>query len=131
MSRKLVTLIAVIFVVTSACGGGDDGSGACSANPAPIEVGPAEADRGNNVYNSICVACHGSDGEGIRGNGKPLVDNEFIASLPDGALVNFIIQGRDAGHDDNTTGIDMPPCGGSDELTEQDLVDVVAYLRGL
>ncbi|MCP3995140.1 MAG: cytochrome c [bacterium] len=130
MTTKLVTLIAVLFVATSACGG-SGGSGACSADPAPVAVGPAEADRGDNVYNSICVACHGTGGEGIRGNGKPLVENEFVAGMTDDDLASFVKQGRDAGHADNTTGIDMPPCGGNDDLTEQDIVDVVAYLRSL
>jgi cytochrome c5 len=55
----------------------------------------------------------------------------FITEQSDAALINFLKEGRDASHPDNTTGVDMPPRGGNDNLSEQDLVDVVAYMRSL
>lgn len=129
MTRKLSILIAALAVAVASCGG--SGSESAGADTVPVEIGPADAAAGENVYNSICVACHGGGGEGITGLGKPLVANPFVAGLDESELVAFIKEGRKASHPDNTTGVDMPPRGGKDDLSEQDLVDVAAYLRTL
>ena len=51
--------------------------------------------------------------------------------LTDVELVSFIIEGRPASHELNTTGVDMLPRGGNADFTDQDLFDIVAYLRTL
>lgn len=49
----------------------------------------------------------------------------------DDDLVTFMKIGRPADDPLNTTGVPMLPKGGNDALTDQDLYDVVAYLRTL
>jgi disulfide bond formation protein DsbB len=93
------------------------------------EVAAGDPSHGETVYSSTCVACHGPDAEGIPGLGLPLVDSEFVQSMTDAELIAFIKTGRPAS--DGTTGVAMPPKGGNPSLTDQDLADVVAFLRTL
>lgn len=86
---------------------------------------------GAKLYASGCVACHGPGGAGIAGNGKRLMQSDFIASLDDDALLEFITKGRAPTDPLNTTGIQMPPKGGNPALSEDDILDIVAYLRTL
>jgi disulfide bond formation protein DsbB len=101
-------------------------------------MGPAGAplDReyweyGQKVYASTCIACHGPDGRGLVNNGKDLVHSAFVRERDDDALVDFLKKGRDIADPLNTTKILMPPKGGNPALSEDDLYDVVEYLRGL
>lgn len=87
--------------------------------------------HGTKVYASTCIACHGKDGAGMQGNGKPLVTSEFVKSLNDDALLAFIKKGRDPGDPKNTTGVGMPPKGGNPALNDDDLLDVIAYVRSI
>ena len=118
-----MTLIALFTVLTvlAACGGGGDG--AASGSPGLKE--------GKAVYNRICATCHGKDANGLPRLGKGLRDNEFTKSLSDAELVTFLKEGRAATHPLNTTGVDMPPKGGDPSITDQDLQNVVTFLRTL
>ncbi len=86
---------------------------------------------GNKIFHSLCVSCHGKGGVGMTGNGKPLVRNEFVKSLDDDALLAFVKQGRAPSDPKNTTGIQMPPKGGNPAMSDDDILDVIAYLRTL
>lgn len=86
---------------------------------------------GNKLFHTTCVACHGKGGVGVAGNGKALANNAFVQSLDDDGLLAFIQQGRAPSDPKNTTGIQMPPKGGNPAMTEDDLLDVIAYLRTL
>ena len=63
--------------------------------------------------------------------GKPLAASAFIQDQTDVELVAFIKVGRPAGDPENTTGIDMAPKGGNPSLDDEDLANIVAYLRTL
>lgn len=87
--------------------------------------------NGNTLFHSLCVACHGKAGAGMPGNGKRLAENDFIRSLSDDALLDFVKQGRAPTDPKNTTGIQMPPKGGNPALSDDDILDIIAYLRTL
>lgn len=112
----------MLALVLSACGGGSE----------PEQV-PAQADKGDPVKGKelflSCSACHGPAGEGVPGLGKDMAGSEFIAGKTDDELVEFIKVGRDPGDPLNTTGVAMPPKGSNPALTDEDLYDIVAYLR--
>lgn len=86
---------------------------------------------GDKLYHTTCVACHGPAGAGVKGNGKALANNEFIRSLDDDGLLAFIKQGRSPTDPKNTTGIQMPPKGGNPAMSDDDILDVISYLRTL
>lgn len=86
---------------------------------------------GEAIFASTCSVCHGAVAEGVPGLGPPLVNNVFIAGLSDEELLAFINEGRPTDHPDNTTGVAMPPKGGNASLTDDDIIDVIAYLRSL
>ena len=60
-----------------------------------------------------------------------LTTSEFLSTSSQAELLAFVKQGRPVGHPDNTTGIDMPPKGGNPALTDEQIVDIIAYLRTL
>ncbi len=86
---------------------------------------------GAKIFATTCAACHGQGGVGIAGNGKALKNNAFIASQSEDDLFDFIQRGRDPGDPANTTGVGMPAKGGNPALSENDLLDVIEYLRTL
>ena len=43
----------------------------------------------------------------------------------------FLIEGRPATHPDNSRGVDMPPKGGNPALTNENLQQIVVYLRSI
>jgi disulfide bond formation protein DsbB len=92
---------------------------------------PQAVSAGETVFHSICMACHGFNGEGIQGLGKPIVGSEFVNSLTDDELAAFVTRGRDLTDPLNTTGVMMPPRGGNPALSDDDIRHVVAYMRSL
>jgi len=86
---------------------------------------------GQKVYLSSCQSCHGSDARGVTGNGKNIADSAFVRDHDDDALLAFLKRGRDPSDPANTTGVGMPAKGGNPALDDDDLLDVIAYLRSL
>lgn len=123
-TKKYFVLLVVIIVTVI-------GLQACSSGGDSSSSGTTDAANGETIFNGLCSACHGTDGKGIIGLGKDLTTSEFAAGLSDADYVDFIIEGRPASHEDNTTGVDMPPRGGNPSLSDQDLADVVSYVRTL
>jgi len=126
-ARKIGVLIAVLALAMAACGGGASDTSSDSGSSA--DTGAGDPVKGATVYTSTCSACHGADLQGIDGLGKPLAPSEFVADHTEEELAAFIAVGRPAGDPDNTQGVDMPPKGGNPSLTDQDLLDVSAYLK--
>lgn len=87
--------------------------------------------HGSKVYASSCSACHGKDARGLKGNGKDLVNSEFCKTTGDDDLLAFIKKGRDPSDPANTTGVGMPAKGGNPALSDDDILDVIEYIRSL
>jgi len=90
-----------------------------------------DAAHGEELFAATCSACHGPDGTGIEGLGKDMTTSEFIAGQTDANLISFIKSGRPTSDPLNTTGVDMPPKGGNPALSDEDLNDIVTYIRTL
>lgn len=123
--RTLLAILTVMTLALAACGGGSSGSDSNGG----VTAGDAAA--GEEVFAGTCSACHGPDARGLEGLGKNLHNNEFTNGLSDADLVAFLEVGRPAADPANETGVDMPPKGGNPSLSEQDLYDLVAFLRTL
>lgn len=127
MKKFLVLTFVLLLVLTvglTACGGSSEPEQAA----APTSQG--DAAKGEELF-LACSACHGPKGEGVPGLGKDMTQSEFIAGKSDDELVVFIKTGRPASDELNTTGVDMPPKGGNPALSEEDMYDIVAYIRSL
>lgn len=98
---------------------------------APAQSGSGDPAAGQDLFTATCAACHGPTGEGIQGLGKPLTTSEFTTGQSDDQLVDFIKAGRDPSDPLNTTGIGMPPKGGNPALSDEDLYDIVAFIRSI
>lgn len=148
MIRKSFVLAIFLTLATLivACGGGGDQTAqepadadtaptATEAEPTepPTEEPAAAGDpaNGEQLYTQSCSACHGPDATGLENLGKDLTSSEFVQSNSDEELLSFVKQGRPASHPDNETGIDMPPKGGNPALTDEQILDIIAYLRTL
>ena len=130
--KKSIWIVLTIVSVAglAACsGGGNSGSASEPAGAAAVSMG--DADAGKEQYDVICIACHGPGGEGIENLGKPFTTSEFLREKSDKELVEFIKVGRPSGDPLNTTGIDMPPKGGNPALTDDQILDIIAYVRTL
>jgi disulfide bond formation protein DsbB len=125
--------LMVMLGLLVACGGGDaQGAGAGAdqvEEAAQVSLGDPQA--GKEQYDMLCVACHGPGGEGIEGLGKPFTTSEFLREKSDQELVEFIKTGRPSSDPLNTTGVDMPPKGGNPALTDEQILDIIAYVRTL
>ena len=124
--KKILVLVAGLALVLAACGGGDGGSATTTSGGPP---GAADAVAGADVYKGTCSACHGGDLAGIDGLGLPLAPSDFVASQSESDLAAFITVGRATDDPANTTGIMMPPKGGNPALSDQDMLNVAAYLQ--
>ena len=83
---------------------------------APIPTPAGDPLAGGKFFVSACAACHGPD----------MTRNEFIGTRTDRELAEFIKIG---GLPDEP--LVMPPRGGNPTLTDENLVDIAAYLRSL
>lgn len=109
------------IVATSAGAGGEQVAGI---------VGQAGG-VGHDAFLASCSACHGPQGQGLEGLGKPLVASDFITSKSDSELLAFVKTGRPIWDPDNTTGLDMPPKGGNPALSDEQIQQIIAYIRTL
>ena len=97
-----------------------------SASGMPLD---ATQSSGLTLYREACSGCHGLNAEGVPNLGNVLVDNEFIQSLNDTELLQFIREGRDLNSPENTSGLVMPPSGGRPDLDDSEMGTIIAYLR--
>lgn len=124
--RRLLAVFWALALLVSACNGG----GSTSPDPTDSPGMSGDPVAGEALY-ATCASCHGPDATGLEGLGKDLTNSAFLAGLSDDELVAFLKVGRRADDPANTTGVDMPPKGGDPSLSDQDLYDIVAYLRTL
>jgi disulfide bond formation protein DsbB len=89
-----------------------------------------DSENGKTKFTGTCAGCHGMDGHGMPGLGQNLTD-PAIQELPDEVILQKIVKGVPKGTPENKTGVDMPPKGNNPSLSDQDLVDILAYLRTL
>jgi disulfide bond formation protein DsbB len=86
---------------------------------------------GTKVYASTCITCHGPGAKGMKGLGKDLTTSEYVSTSDDDTLLAFVKRGRGPSEPGNSTGIAMPPKGGNPALSDDNILDVIAYMRSL
>lgn len=114
--------ILVLAWLLSACGG-DSSLPASASNGKQL--------NGIDLYQQNCATCHGPDGKGRPNLGKDLTTSQLLQGQSDQVLLAFIKQGRMPNEPENTTGVPMPPKGGNPALTDEQILDIIAYIRML
>lgn len=97
-----------------------------SAVAAPVPLAAGNPARGGQVYQETCVACHGGNGKGSLPGVPDLTDPAGRMAKPDEVLLRNIIDG----YQSPGSPMPMPPKGGNPSFTDQDMQDVLAYIRG-
>lgn len=82
--------------------------------------------NGAAVYAATCVACHGENGKGTIPGVPNFTKKKSPLSKSDQELVQSVLYGFQS----PGSFMEMPARGGNPVLTEQDVLDVVSYLRG-
>lgn len=126
MVRALPALVLAVAMALVAAGCGDDSVDVTTT----AEAGTPLA-HGQQLAGQSCSSCHGQNFEGVDNLGPALTDNHFIRDHTDDELIEFIKEGRSKDDPDNETGLAMPPYGGNPRLTDDDLADIVLFLRTL
>ena len=123
-----ISLILGVAVLLAACGGSTNGGETTIEEPAyPAEM----ISEGDSLFQQTCFTCHGADGKGLPNLGKDLTTSEFVKDSTDGELLTYVLEGRAADDPLNTTGIAMPPKGGFDFLSEDDINSIIAFMRSI
>ena len=138
-SLFLLTMIFVVVFVLAACGGKDEStatpvpaanSAAVSATAAPAPAAAkGDATQGQTSFLMTCAACHGPEGKGVKNLGKDMTVSTFIAGKSDDDLLAFVKTGRSIDDPLNTTGVLMPPKGGNPAMTDDELRNIIAFIR--
>jgi len=108
---------------------GPAGATGATVVPPLLEAKAGDPVKGRELFRNTCAACHGLRGAGIPGQGKDMRGSEFIGKLNDAGLLAFVQRGRMPSESSNTTGRMMPPRGGNPFLTDESLLDIIAYVR--
>lgn len=134
----LIISFLALLAILAACGGGGGGQPAPAqpaAQPASQQPAAPAVVRGDPAkgkeYFATCAGCHGPEGKGIQGLGKDMTTSEWIKSQTDEQLLAFLKTGRPASDPLNTTGVDMPPKGGNPALTDEQLLDIIAFIHSI
>lgn len=127
---QLSIFIALVVFAAAGCSKNADTNAASTAEGAGTAAAPSLHDNGpvgdpaagEKVYSKTCVACHQADG---TGNGGMLAANfkkdKTRLAKPDSALYKSISEGLQG-----KVGV-MP--AQKDALSEQEIKDVIAYVR--
>lgn len=133
MNKRLMMILPVLLIglLLVACGGGGDSAAGSDSEADTAVVFTGDPAAGEELYGQVCIACHGPGGAGIEGLGKPFTTSDFLHSSTEVELLAFVKTGRPISDPANTTGVDMPPKGGNPALTDEQILDIIAYIQTL
>ena len=94
---------------------------AASARPTAAQLA-----AGEEVYKSLCMACHQADGKGIAGSFPPLAQSDFLRADPDRAVKIVVngLQGEAVINGAKYNGV-MPAMT---QLSDQQIADAITYV---
>lgn len=95
-------------------------------------ISTARHQAGQQVYMTVCFACHQPTGQGLPGMFPPLADSDWVKANGPDRLVRMVLHGITGpisvnGKPFATPAPLMPPQA---MLTDQQIADVLTYIRG-
>jgi mono/diheme cytochrome c family protein len=91
-------------------------------------VQPGNPGQGQQLFQKTCVECHGVEAQGIPHMGMDLRNNDFVAKNTVADVIKYIRSGHGPTRQFPSG---MPPGGFSPDATDQQLADIVAWLKSL
>lgn len=88
-------------------------------------IGTSDAAKGEEFYNGTCVACHSENGKGAFPGVPNFKSRKGPLNKLDSELLHNIVEGFESPR----SMMAMPPMGGNPDLSEHDIVDIIAYIR--
>ncbi len=122
-------LVVGVAIALTACGVEPSPTNDAIVEPTATSISEFFA-PGEEVYLATCSPCHGTEGEGVAGLGSSLIAGEIL-TISDEEMRRLIIEGEDATDPGNSMGVAMPAKGGNPRLSDQQVDEVVGYVRAL
>lgn len=94
---------------------------------APTAWADAPAQIGKDVYEQGCIVCHGADGKGAIPGVPDLTSRGGPLSKPESLLVEHALKGFQS----PGSSMAMPPKGGNQSLTPEQIEHAVRYMRSV
>ena len=91
-------------------------------------VQPGNPVQGQQLFQQTCVECHGVEAQGIPHMGMDLRNNDFVAKSAVADVIKYIRSGHGPTPQFPSG---MPPGGFAPDATDQQLADIVAWLKSL
>ncbi len=96
--------------------------------PTPINATNPQMIVGKKVYETQCIACHTSDGSGVRNMITSFRSSSNVNSVNPASLIHVVLVGEDGPVTlANPTGAGMP--GFDWKLSDENIADVLTYIR--
>lgn len=108
---KVALILALSILVAHAVNAKDHGTDAVK--------------KGAVVYGGTCIACHGENGKGEIPGVPDFTSAKGPLVKTDAVLLDHMMNGFQSPGSD----LEMPALGGDPDLTEQDIKNVLAFLR--
>jgi len=94
-----------------------------------------EYPKGAKLFANICQTCHGKDGDGIKSLAPPLNQSQLVTGGKK-RLISIVLYGLTGPIDVNgkhykapEISADMPGIGSNDEYNDQDIAEVLSFIR--
>lgn len=87
--------------------------------------GVSASSIGEQLYMQNCMICHGDDGSGAMPGVLDLEKDRIWSTLDEAVLLTRIKQGIQ----NSDTGISMPAKGGNPNLTDNEIKEIIRYMR--
>ncbi len=122
-------LLALDPAVETAGASGGAGAGADSGSAASEAIDPARIAAGEQVYLTMCLACHQQTGQGLAGLFPPLAGSEWVTTNQPDRIIRIVLNGLqgEISVQGQTYNNVMTPW--KDMLDDQQVADVLTYIR--
>lgn len=130
MKIQNIGTAALVSATLLLVGCGGEKEKAATPDASKVESSAPTGDRmaiakGTVKFGKTCATCHGADAKGMLNLGSDLTISEFFRDSSNEELLAYVKVGRPA---DGTTAA-MPPKGGFPDLTDEDIMNIIKYLR--
>lgn len=120
---RITFMFSIILIIPLLLSGQNENTK--KATPVDISfMGDIKA--GKKVFMTTCFVCHGLDGKGAIPGVPDFTKTAERLAQPDSVLLEHVINGFQS----PGSVMPMPPKGGNANLTEQNILDAITYIRG-